>query len=265
MYEMLNFSESFDRKVRELLATNFKINKGGKLEPSNPMGTIKSPWIFVNYDARRKYCSHWNQIFCGKFDVIPTFCRFNCWKTVVYPENVMDTFLVYKILRQLDLPSKVGMDLRDYTYAGWGAYIYGDSLSQGRYYWETVRGAMPDNIEVILKRGCTEMERKIPSYKWDDMTAEDIAREERLNDLFDFSEEHFFQSAWQKADIKERWIKRAIQIKDPTAKAAAMTYGSDGAWERLVVKSVQYQKKSPHIDYQNLKLKLSKKNEAENG
>ena len=89
--------------------------------------------------------------------------------------------------------------------------------------------------------GCTEMERLHPSNTWDILPPQDLALEERLNDIFKFDEHHFFQSGWMKQEIKERWIRRAIEIGDPTAHKIVKRHCSDSdAWNKLVVNSITY-------------------------
>jgi len=242
MYEKLNYDPQFMRRITDLLGTKFKIGNGGKLVPRDPAGSRASPWIFISYDIRKKFCAYWHGVYCVHYNLMPTKCRINCWKTVVKPRTVKELFACYQIFKQLDLPSKIGMDVRDYTYGAWAGFIYGDSLSQGCKYYKIARSTIAKDIPIILKRGCTEMERLKPSNTWDEITAQDIETEQRLNDLFDFNEEHFYQAGWLKAEIKQRWIKRAIEIGDPTAKEVAeREFDDPDIWQKLVVHSVQYQ------------------------
>ncbi len=142
---------------------------------------------------------------------------------------------------KLNLPSKIGMDVRDYTHGAWAGFVYTDSLDEGRAHYKIVRKEIPNKIPVILKRGCTEMERLEDSDKWDEVPEAHIEMERRLLDLFDFDERFYNQAAWHKHEIKENWIKHAIKIGDPTAKEVAEKYSNDpNIWKRLVVESVTY-------------------------
>ena len=247
MYSELVFDTTYRDKVTKLLAGTFKIAKSGKLVPKHPQGARGIPWIFTNYNARRKHCSHWNSVYCGEFGLIPVFCRTRCWKTVVKPRNVKELFQLFEVFKMLDLPSKCGMDLRKYTYGAWAGFIYGDSLEQGLEYYKKCRTAvnreMSNRVPVILKRGCTEMERIVPSDQWDKMPKDQLAFEHQLDDLFEFGELHFNTAGWLKREIKERWIERAIEIGDPTARETAEKHSGDpDIWDRLVVHSVTYHK-----------------------
>lgn len=246
MYTKLQFNSDLEKKLSFLIARGqFKINAGGRLEGVSPQGSKGTPWIFINYGHRKKYCGLWNSIFCQTFNLIPTHCRVNCWKTVIKPRNVLELFECYNIMQTLDLPSKIGMDIRDYTYGAWSGYVYADSLAEGRKYHKMLKDAVkPKRVPIILKCGCTEMERIRPSTTWNVLEKSDLELEQRLNDIFQFSEIDFFQGAWLKHEIKERWIKRAIEIGDPTAREAAEKYSEDpDIWNKLVVNSVTYHDK----------------------
>ena len=85
------------------------------------------------------------------------------------------------------------------------------------------------------------MEKLVPSNLWDALSAPEIEFEERLNDIFSFDEVHFFQADWLISEIRERWIERAIQIGDPTARETAEKYSDDpDIWQKLVVNSITY-------------------------
>ena len=242
MYTKLDFDAQFTKGISKVTPALLKIGQDGRLISKDPQGSRNTPWVFVNYDNRKKFCSHWNGIYCLHFGLIPTYCRFSCWKTVVKPRNVKELFECYDIFRALDLPSKIGMDVRDYTFGPWAGFIYADSLVQGKEYYRRARKAIPEEVPIILKRGCTEMERITPSDKWDKLSQRDIYLEEKLNDVFSFDETHFFQAAWLKNEVKERWIKRAIEIGDATVEEVAKAQCPDPEiWNKLVVHSVQYQ------------------------
>jgi len=245
MYRKLRF----DKRTRDgitKLSGAWKIGEGGRLCPANPKGGRNIPWVFTHQDTRKKYCSHWNNTYCLTFNHIPTYCRFNCWKVVIKPRNVKETFLCHDIMREIHHPGKIGMDLRTYTFGAWAGFLYCESLTQGREIWAIAREKIPDEIPVILKRGCTEMERMTPSSLWDIVTREEAEFEEHLNDIFDFSELNFTQADWLHAEIKERWIEHAIQIGDPTAREMAEKLSGDpDIWNKLIVHSLTYHDSDP--------------------
>jgi hypothetical protein len=236
---------TFSDTVTNLLSTEYKIGPSGKLIGKDPQGGRNIPWVFIHHEMRKKFCSFWNNVCTMRFNLIPTPCRMSCWKTVIKPRNVLELFSVYETMIALNLPSKIGMDLRKYTYGPWAGFIYADTLQEGQKYTKMIVDAVkPKRVPIILKRGCTEMERLIPSDQWNKISEKDIELERRLCDLFDFSEPYFAQAAWLKTEIKEQWIKRAIEIGDPTAQEAAEKYSDDpDIWNKLVVHSVTYHDK----------------------
>ena len=255
MYSKLRFDKTLNSTTEKLLNTGrFNAGRDGRLVPAKSQGAYNAPWIFANYGGRNKFCGWWNEYYCGHFKVIPSHCRFACWKTVIKPNNLRELFEVYEILRILDLPSKCGMDLRDYTYGAWAGFVYGDTLAIGRNYCDLVRERVPLHIPVFVKRGCTEMERLVPSDKWDDLN-DHTEKEMILTDRFSFDEGSgmFRQGEWTKARIKERWLRHAIKIGDPTAQEVAeRETGDSKVWERLVVHSIKYyepskKKKQPKV------------------
>ena len=261
MYSRLRFDDENTKKIQQLVVGGlFHYNAAGKLVRRSMGGAWQTPWIFVA-QARKKWCGYWNHIYCNMFNVIPTACRFNCWKTVIKPRTVEELFKLYELLRALNVPSKCGADVRNYTYGPWGGYVYGDTLEEGRDYYARVRKGVdkiisPD-VSVILKRGCTEMERLTPSDQWDIVPPEMLDLERRLHDLFEFEETNYFQSDHLKNEIKERWVRRAIEIGDPTARAVAEMFSGDrNIWQRLVVHSLTYHESDPR---EALKRKRDKK------
>ena len=245
MYRKLKF----DKRIRNgitRLDRLWKVGQGGRLVPANPRGARAIPWVFTHQDTRKKFCSHWNNTYCLGFQHIPTYCRFQCWKVVIKPRNVKETFLCHDIMVQMRHPGKIGMDLRDYTYGAWAGFLYNESLEQGRETYARARELIPADIPIILKRGCTEMERMVPSYLWDNLTPAEIEYEEHLNDIFSFDEINFKQADWLIAEIMERWIEYAIKIGDPTAREMAEKISDDpDIWNKLVVHSATYHENDP--------------------
>ena len=240
---------SFDNRLRAVLrgltdSGSFKINQFGKLTPVNPSGVLNGPWVFMSQDARRKFCGIWNGVFCQKFGIIPRFCRFNCWKTVIYPRNVLETLRLEDGLRMLGLPSKVGEDRREYTFSAWGGYVYGDSLEQGREYWKKVREmvdyVLSPDVRVILKRGCTEMERIKPSDTWDEWTEREKALEIAVEDFFYLEERYAVQSEFIRRYVREGWILKAISIGDESVEKALEEFGNGKRLEDFIVKAKTY-------------------------
>jgi hypothetical protein len=141
------------------------------------------------------------------------------------------------------------MDLRDYTHTPYAGFFYTDSLEEGRKVYKIVRKKIHPSIEVILKRGCTEMEAKLSSDKWDVIPEEHLETERRLHDTFSFSEDHFYQSPWHKLEIQKNWLRHAIKIGDPTARETLeQETGDPDIWKKLVVESVTYHEEDDNND-----------------
>jgi len=177
--------------------------------------------------------------------MIPSYCRFNCWKTVVKPRNIKELFDCYDIFVKMNLPSKIGADVRKYTFGPWAGFVYAETIEVGREYYKKVRAEIPKAISVILKRGCTEMEAIQPSNLWDKDPGDLYKdRERELLDMFEFQEFSYRQATWLKNEIMESWIQRAIEIGDKTVqKIAIKRSGDKNIWKRLVVNSITYHDK----------------------
>jgi len=240
MYSKLKFDKRLRNGISDI-ANRYIIGTGGRWEPAKPQGARALPWIFTHQDTRKKFCHVWNNTYTLNFNHIPTNCRFACYKVVIKPRTCKETFEVHDIMLAMNHPGKVGMDLRDYTYGAWAGFLYCESVEQGREVYQRARALIPEDIPVILKRGCTEMERLLPSNLWGALSKEDVEFEEQLNDIFSFDELSYMQADWLKNEIKERWIEHAIKIGDPTARETAEKYSDDpDIWQKLVVHSLTY-------------------------
>jgi hypothetical protein len=256
MYDYLSFNKPFKQKVKQDLSRGKRLNHEGKIEPVAPGAAVNSPWVFIA-KGRHKFCGIYNHVMCQAHQLIPTYCRFKCWKTVIKPRNLKELFGLYEVLTALQLPSKCGMDLRDYTFGAWAGFIYACSLPEGRRYHAKILQALkdrfgenevsdksadfPQQITAILKRGCTEMEALKPSDKWNEASEDELVLEGQIEDMYAHDDHDAHQSQWVKNDIMERWIYRAIEIGDPTAREMAERYSADpNVWDKLVVHSVTY-------------------------
>jgi hypothetical protein len=220
-----NGEEEITNKVTEILRTGayqVRLADGAIVLRGEPSGSTETPWIHIMHGPER-VCSLWNAIYTRGFDLIPSFCRFRCWKTVVKPRNVVELFRLEAILTGLQLPSKCGIDIRDYTPGAYAGFIYGNSLEEGREYFKIITRVLVEqgmgDVPVLLKRGCTEMELMKPSDQWDPMSEKDKLLEEKLD--FIFARESFaqgVQSQWIKNRIRRRWVRHAMAIGDATWK-----------------------------------------------
>ena len=146
----------------------------GKLEANMGMST-EAPWHHVKHvDILR--CDLWHQIM---FDLIgpnlpqrfvPSQC-FHCWKVVVRPKTIVQLYKLLDLQKQMDVPSKCGIEKRVSVPALYGGYFYNIGLEAGLARYTEVKDKVADlvgaNVPVILKRACTEYELACgPSNTW---------------------------------------------------------------------------------------------------
>jgi hypothetical protein len=120
-----------------------------------------------------------------------------------------------QLLHNLDLPSKCGIELRDYTPKHYGAYFYCDGFDQGRERYAEIRKAIDDNIEltdkdkpidVILKRGCTEFEMiKGPSPYWS-CSGADLEMYKLAEAFIEINRGNSSQDPLQKTNVRCKWM-----------------------------------------------------------
>jgi len=189
-----------------------------------------SPWHYTAVKDEHRfdppmYCYIWkDRLYKYVFRplCVPSHCH-HCWKVVASIENVQQLFEVDELMAHLGYESKCGGELRGSTPRTWGAYWYTRSIEEGRARHREVKGLMAQNeilkdVEVILKRGCTEYEvDKVQggTDKWR-ITPDQEHLEKLFYDLVLF-DEPFTQQPEVIVDIKQQWIDHAAALGDPTA------------------------------------------------
>jgi len=185
------------------------------------------PWIMVNNDGTRE-CDFYKDV-DTLHDIIPSPCRC-CWKVVVMPKTLKQLFQLLQIedaMAKADAYCycKCGIELRQDVERNYGGYFYCNSLSQGLERLEQVRANVKANMEdgenvpVILKRGCTEYERKYgPSDKWDELAEKGNwdALFNRLLAVFKIDKQFHKQPLLVQKHIIMKWFAHATSIGDPT-------------------------------------------------
>ena len=152
------------------------------------------PWHFTNPGHD---CFIWSNILFdivghnqahGNLQFIPGHCR-NCYKVVVRPKTVKQLFALERLQMKLGYQSKCGIEVRDYTPALYGGYFYTQGLEAGRERYQQVRAAVDadqdlgEDVDVYLKRACTEMERKYgDSDQWSEITERQKSIEALVNE-----------------------------------------------------------------------------------
>jgi hypothetical protein len=191
------------------------IRDDGKIEPN--MGrTWNSPWVHIRIAGNRD-CFLWKDVMFPAYNFVPSGCQ-SCWKTVVRPSTLEQLMGLYEIQKKLDLPSKCGIELREYVHGLYGGYFYADSLEEGREQYRIVREAVPAEIPVILKRACTEYEMKIgPSNKWE-VTEYQKKIERYISDIFVSDVKRIPQPEFLVENVMKKWVRWAYAHGDPTYK-----------------------------------------------
>ena len=170
LYEELARVDVISPVINLLKSGKFAMDWDGKIKPEERV-PFDRYWITNVFCPDRK-CHLWAPIYFNKYRIIPKGCR-SCWKVVLNPKTLRELFDVMNIQNNMKIPAKTGLELRPYTgnVGGYGAYWYAplaDGLEGGRKMFKKLSEKF-DRKDLILKRGCTEMELKYyPSSIWDD-------------------------------------------------------------------------------------------------
>ncbi len=158
--------------LTDIEAGRWKILPDGRIE-YGVRQIMSNGWV-NNKLAKDRNCIRWNNIYFLIYGVLPEKC-FGCWKVVVEPRTVEELFMVCEEQKKMGFPGKCGIELREYVDRNYGAYWYaplGKGLEVARKLHGEVEGMLKrvfgeDHPRIILKRGCTEMERgRGPSHLW---------------------------------------------------------------------------------------------------
>jgi len=196
----------------------------GRFEVKVNYGAI-TPWVFIMHQMDMD-CYLWHYIYFERCGFIPSPCHF-CFKIVVRPANLKAAFDFHDIMCELDYPSKIGWEQRDFVFGNFGAYFYNTSLEEAKDKIGIITDAAK-NIELldnpftgekfnpIIKKGCTEFEYKFgPSDQWI-VSEEQKLKESILKDTLVFDNKDFDQADHRKATIFRLWIHNAFKAGDKT-------------------------------------------------
>jgi len=136
------------------------------------IGTPLGSWFYNNINETR-VCDLWFSVFFNCYRFVPKGCR-GCWKCVVTPRNLREFFLLLdlqeKQAEEDGTNSKIGMETRPYAFGNYSSFWYmpltddftikrvGEAYDFWKKIKDQIHAVIPD-IKVILKRGCTEMEK----------------------------------------------------------------------------------------------------------
>lgn len=255
MWRDLIADEEFWQGVQNVLAAGIgELDADAKkIIPRGKAMALNANWIFFGNSNPTQDCYLWHTIMFDFFKFVPDFCRFRCYKVVVKIRNVAELIEFSNFANALPaakslqyvcpIHGKCGIDQRDYSDIPYDAFFYCDGLEHGLEIYNVVRKAVTEwfddgeNIDVILKRSCTEFERdKGPTNNeyWNTFTEDDRRLQNRLEDIFDGFKRYPIQADWHKNRIILRWIKFANMFGD---KSWVDYYGGN---DFLTMKAVTY-------------------------
>lgn len=185
-------------------------------------------WVYTNADPER-FCHIYTMV-AENMDYVAPKCM-NCWKVVVRPKTLLQLFLLYDMqVKMADKDKtvwcKCGVEPRPWVFGNYGGYFYTNSKEEGLARYKQVRKLVDEQIspdvDVILKRACTEFEQRYgPTDKWDEKfdpkTNHMVKGWEKLID------EHIVvtkssepQSDMVRKHVMSLWISFAYDRGDPT-------------------------------------------------
>ena len=217
MWDELWINDDFYKKIDKLVhGGKYRLGKNEKLILTLAGGAYESPWIIVKYPDLK--CFIYGEYF-DTWDLIHSHCAEKCWKVCAYPRTVRELFDLYDLMVEMNLPSKCGVDIRDYTpnketnYAG---YFYCASKEEARDVYEQVLKYEPP-YTAIIKQGCTE-------HEMSEIAKTDSELESRLDSIFDVGSDvtAFGQGDWLRNKVKIWWLKYARSIGDKSYKEISL-------------------------------------------
>jgi hypothetical protein len=226
-YEQIKERDLITRLKRLLQNGGYFLRDDGKLQAQHKIAWDQ-PWHHVRHHPMLD-CHTWHRIL---FDTIvmglppqerfvPSRCQ-DCWKVVVRPRSLKQLFALLNLQKQMDRPSKCGIETRETVHGLYGGYFYNIGLEAGRECYDLVRKAVNDepllgpSVTVLLKRACTEYEHAIgPSDKWR-ISRRQLEIEGLLDTILAKDDTDRRQSDHNLQYIHRKWIEWAWAAGDPT-------------------------------------------------
>lgn len=186
-------------------------NEDQRLRQKGYLGlTNNTPWIHAK-STPSKHCALDHNIIYNNWRIIHPRCL-ECWKVVVAPRNFHELLQLEKLQQDMDVDSKCGIELRDYTPRHYGGYFYNTSLDEGREKYKLVKDAVSEYISpecgatTILKRGCTEYEMTSgPSLYWN-INKRQEKMLEIIESFVDVRRGFGEQSLMLKRNVRLKWL-----------------------------------------------------------
>ena len=196
----------------------------GKFVPRFPVVAWDAPWVYVKPDPKAR-CDIYQRVFFQVLNHIHSHCR-DCWKVVVRPRNLVELFDLYELQKEMDVPCKCGLEVRETVNGLYGGYFYNRGKSQGLERYKQVRSLVNKHLSkttpVILKRYCTEFEigpgSLGPSDKTKEITFEEREMEKEVESLIPRVGFGTVQPDWITARTLKEWIVFAYKNGDQAYK-----------------------------------------------
>jgi len=180
------------------------VRPDGKLDKLVYAQTWDNPWIHFNRDPTNN-CSTYHLVHFDCFKIIPKQCT-SCWKIAIYPASYEELMKVYKVLSEIGLPSKCGIDMRGLGRL-YGGYIYFISQKAAQTTHSEIKELLPD-IESTVKCACTQFTKFGDPSQWQ-VTDKQLRLEALLREWLVIDENVYTQPPYLKAYIINKWRKFA--------------------------------------------------------
>lgn len=226
-YEDIKGSDLLTRMKRLLENGGYFLRDDGKIAAQHRI-SWDQPWHHVRHHPMLK-CHTWHEVLFNVISMglpreerfVPSNCQ-NCYKVVVRPKTLTQLFALLDLQKQLDRPSKCGIETRETVPALYGGYFYNLGLESGLECYRAVRAAVDSypklgkDVNVLLKRGCTEFEHAIgPSDKWV-VTNKQLQIEAILDQILAKDDIDRRQPEYNLRYIHRKWIEWAYFVGDQT-------------------------------------------------
>lgn len=221
MYQDLQKKDIYTKLAPLLEAGAFRINENGLL--TNDFNIhAKPPWVYVSQHPD-KDCGLWHKVMFDIYGLLPRKCV-ECWKVVVRPNTLSQLMKLLRAQRESGMYCKCGIENRLSVSAPYGGYFYNNSLEEGLDCLDNVRlltsEHVGDDVDVFLKRGCTEFEHRFGDSKdWNsDVSLDQHILEREITTWFDRSNhtKGTVQPQWVQDNVVKGWIEHAYSIGDET-------------------------------------------------
>ncbi len=166
----LKYNSFGEKKINETEIISL-IGKANKIIDKNFSNLIFTQTQIFRRNNLNLNCDRHFSIF-KNYKVIPEFC-FSCIKVTINLENVLDLIKLFIIFDNILLPNnnlrKCMIDLRSNSIANYKGFIYCRSVEEAEIVKskvdEIIKFSISRNLSTIIKRGCSEFNKKYPGYK----------------------------------------------------------------------------------------------------